>query len=330
LNKDLDLWKLAKECLETGIQVTLLQVLESSGSSPGRQGFRMVVCSDGRMAGSIGGGIMEHKLVELARHRMQEGETTCLVKTQIHKKEAPKNQSGMICSGEQTIAFRPLEMEDLKQVIQIISILSLRQRVRIYLSEDEFDLGYPYEGGGPRDIFVGLAEGEDTVFDYQENIGIEDTLYIIGGGHVGLAFSKLMAMLDFNLVLVDDRPGLNTVENNQWAHRKLTADYTDVASLIPAGPNTYIAIMTFGYRPDKVALTALLGREYAYLGLMGSESKIAHMWKEFREEGVSEEELARVHSPIGLPIHSRTPEEIAVSIAAQIIYIRNQPFGDAR
>ncbi len=300
----------------------LLQVLDSWGSSPGRQGFRMVVCADGRMAGSIGGGIMEHKLVELARHRLEEGNAKSFWKKQIHNKNAAKDQSGMICSGEQTMAFRMLEDLDLPQIDAILTSITQGRRIRIYLSNDEFDVG---DSTDTEQITYALAEGEDSVWDYWENLGLKDTLYIIGGGHVGLAFSKLMAMLDFNLVLIDDRPGLNTFEGNEWAHRKLTAEYSELRDLIPEGPNTYIAIMTFGYRPDKVALQSLLGREYAYLGLMGSEAKIAQMWKELREEGVSEAELARVHSPIGLPINSRTPEEIAVSIAAQIIQIRNRP-----
>ena len=286
----------------------------------------MMVAHDGRMAGSIGGGIMEHKLVELARHRMLNGEMAPLVKRQIHKKEAPKNQSGMICSGEQTVAFLTLKGEDMSPIATTISVLSERQEAVLYLTQRCIKVS-----AGKRNAdnyYLKLVSDEDWA--YEENLGCKDTLYIVGGGHVGLAFSRLMAMLDFNLVVLDDRPGLNTLEQNQWAHQQLTADYSELAQLIPPGPNTYIAIMTFGYRPDKVAMTALMGREYAYLGLMGSESKIEQMWKEFREEGVPEAELNKVHSPIGLPIHSRTPEEIAISIAAQIIEIRNRPFQDVR
>lgn len=278
------------------------------------------------MRGSIGGGVMEHKLVELARHKQQEGNTTSFVKKQIHSKEPAKDQSGMICSGEQTVAFLPVMKEDLAVIQTALQALENRQDAVIHLSDKGIQVAIDHRN--PENFNVDLLS--ETHWSYQENLGLKDTLYIIGGGHVGLAFSKLMAMLDFNIILIDDRLGLNTVEQNQWAQRKLTAEYIDLASLIPAGLNTFIAIMTFGYRPDKVALTALLGREYAYLGLMGSEAKIAQLWKELREEGVPEEELARIHSPIGLPIHSRTPEEIAVSIAAQIIQIRNSNFDDAR
>src|SRR5678810_889414 len=96
-------WRQISKCLAENIPVMLLYVLESKGSSPGRQGFFMAVNANGEMSGSVGGGIMEHKFVEMAKSKLNQSATEFSVHHQLHDKHAGKNQSGMICSGEQTI-----------------------------------------------------------------------------------------------------------------------------------------------------------------------------------------------------------------------------------
>jgi xanthine dehydrogenase accessory factor len=134
-----------------------------------------------------------------------------------------------------------------------------------------------------------------------------------------------MATLDFHLTVLDDRPELNTLQQNPYAHEKRVLEYEHLREQIPESPNQYVVIVTFGYRTDDIAVRQLLGRRFAYLGLMGSEAKIATLLEGLRTDGFSQAEISRLHTPIGLPIHSRTPEEIAISIAAEIIRVRNAP-----
>src|ERR1700732_4464706 len=101
--KGLSTWQLIDTSLRKHISVMRLYVLESIGSSPGRQGFFMVVNGEGAMEGSIGGGIMEHKFTEMARRSLSQGDTGWSLRRQIHDKDVARDQSGMICSGEQTI-----------------------------------------------------------------------------------------------------------------------------------------------------------------------------------------------------------------------------------
>src|SRR4051794_39568218 len=103
MNKQLTTWQLTLKSLQQRIPVMLLYVLESAGSSPGRQGFFMAVNAAGEMEGSIGGGIMEHKFTEMAREQLKESDAMLSLRKQVHDKSAARNQSGMICSGEQTI-----------------------------------------------------------------------------------------------------------------------------------------------------------------------------------------------------------------------------------
>ena len=120
----------------------LLYVLESKGSSPGRQGFFMAVNANGVMEGSVGGGIMEHKFVELAKEKLKNIEQETRnneqgsIRKQIHDKAAESNQSGMICSGEQTILLYPVQSKDVKTVESIISSLEECKTGTLILSPD--------------------------------------------------------------------------------------------------------------------------------------------------------------------------------------------------
>ena len=114
------------------------------------------------------------------------------------------------------------------------------------------------------------------------------------------------------------------MEQNNFVHeRVLVADYKTLHTLIPAGKNNYTVIMTFGYRTDDTALRALLDKELAYLGLLGSKNKINKMLNDLKAAGVALELINRIHAPVGIAIKSQTPEEIAVSIAAEIIKVKN-------
>src|SRR3954451_11504157 len=112
MKKQLAIWQLINESLQNDVPVMLLYVLESKGSSPGRQGFFMAVMAKGELLGSIGGGIMENKFVDMARENLKHDNQKLFVRQQIHDKRAVKNQSGMICSGEQTILIYRLRNED--------------------------------------------------------------------------------------------------------------------------------------------------------------------------------------------------------------------------
>ncbi len=337
--RDLPVWALAAACLRAGTPVALLAVLRSAGSSPGRQGFKMAVTTD-TVAGSIGGGIMEHKWVELARQRLREADPAPLLRPQIHRKEAPADRSGMMCSGEQDVLLWPLTPADLPAVAAIETSLQT-------LSGGSLAIGAatgiqfrppaaPAASGAPAaEAADGGADAETAIgsgnfyeyhpgpsWHYRERLGFRDQLTIVGGGHVSLALSNVAAALDFELTVLDDRPDLPTLEHNQAAHHRRIIGYEAVAAAVPPGPHRYVVVMTVGYRTDAVVLRQLLALPYRYLGVMGSVAKVAELRRGLREAGFSAAEIARLRGPIGLPIHSQTPEEIAISIAAELIQAR--------
>lgn len=317
--KNINTWKLIAKSLEQKVAVMLLYVLESSGSSPGRQGFFMCVNAKGEMDGSVGGGIMEHKFVEMAKEQLAVNSGQSAVKKQIHDKSVAKNQSGMICSGEQMILLYPVKQEDAVVVKNIIASLEQYKNGTLTLSPGKF----LFTDSVPLNDFEYSFQDEND-WIYKEKTGYKNQLFIIGGGHCALAFSRLMRSMDFYIRVYDDRKDLKTMLENDSAHEThFINDYTELDTLISSGTKYYVVIMTFGYRSDDIALRALLNKEFAYIGLLGSKKKIEKMFEDYRKEGISEQALQRIHTPIGLPIKSQTPEEIAISIAGQIIQVKN-------
>ena len=315
----INVWEFVFEKLFDGIKVMLLYVLESEGSSPGRQGFKMAFAADGTFYGTIGGGIMEHKFTENSKSLLRQNESKVLLQKQFHSKEHSANQSGMICSGSQLNVMIPLSKGDKKTIYNIYA----SNGKTIQISPGGILL-VPHEA-------TGLQYNSDEDWVYTEAVRRGPVINIIGGGHVSLALSELMAFLGFYVKVYDDRPGVNTLLENNFANEKIIIPaYDQLAQYINPGNNEYVVIMTVGYRSDKIALKQILKIPFYYLGLLGSDNKIELLFKELNEEGIATAELKNVFTPIGINIHSKTTHEIAVSIAAQIIQEKNKALPTGR
>lgn len=316
---DINFWHFILKHLNNSQPVILLCVLDSHGSSPGRQGFKMAVTSD-EIFGSIGGGIMEYKFVEMAREKLLSNSMNPLIRKQIHNKSAKMNQSGMICSGEQTIALFQLSIDHSNPIKKLINCIENNRYGLLKISNKDFSFS---ENDSESVNYFQMNSEED--WQYSETIGYKNHLYIIGGGHCALALSKIMSQMDFNIHLYDDRKDLNTfIQNTFVKEKKVISDYSVLKDLIPSGNNIFVVIMTFGYRTDDIALRSLIDKDFKYLGVLGSQSKMEKLFEEWRKDNLTEEKLNKLFAPIGVPINSQTPEEIAVSIAAEIISVKNK------
>lgn len=314
----MEVWKFILAKLTAEISIIVIYVLNSEGSSPGRQGFKIAVAADGEICGTIGGGIMEYKLVEKAKTKLQKSDSSVLLQNQFHDKEKIKDQSGMICSGSQLNAFFSLSVNNIKMVEDLIA----GKKKAIKLSPKGIEL--------TDETSFGLQYKSDTEWIYTEAIHRQPVIHIIGGGHVGLALSELMNYLGFYIKLYDDRQELNTITDNSFAHEKHLVDYDTINTYFNNTQNDFVVIMTVGYRTDKIVLKQLLKNKFYYLGLLGSEKKIETLLDEFDREGVPPQLLKLVHTPIGINIFSKTAKEIAVSIAAEIIMEKNKNLSTGR
>ncbi len=309
-------WQFIYTSLQNNIAVVLLFVLESKGSSPGRQGFFMAVNSKKEMEGSIGGGIMEHKLVALAKEHLKDGKEINSIKKQLHHKAAAANQSGMICSGEQTILLYSIKKEEQAAIEKI----SNNTASMLILSPK----GIVAEDQSAIDAFEYNFTNENDWL-YKEKITPKYQLHIIGGGHCALALSKLMSGMDFFITVYDTREKLSTLQKNNCAHKIiLLHDYADLKNIFKEEVNCYVIIMTLGYRTDAIAFEALLEKEFAYLKMLGSKQKLKTLYQEYIEKGINKNKMQCLLQPAGIAIHSQLPEEIAISIAAEIIAEKNK------
>lgn len=322
----LEIWHFIDRHLQLGYSVVLLVVAESSGSSPGRAGYKMAVTKTD-LCGSIGGGVMEVNLVEHARSllsKLRVGTKGFLVSQiieQVHQKNSP-HSSGMICSGRQTVLLSRLTDSDAGTISKIGEALANKQRHLLNISPSGVEV-QKSSGESTREA-VAFQKTSESEFMYIERLGHRYQLYIIGGGHCSLALSELMSKLDFSITIFDDRRDLNTIEKNRFADDvRIIDSYENIGDHIASGPDTFVVVMTLGYKFDEIVIRNLIDKKFRYLGVLGSKAKMAVLLRSLENEGVDPEKLSRIHTPIGLPINSHTPEEIAVSIAAEIISVKN-------
>jgi xanthine dehydrogenase accessory factor len=171
--------------------------------------------------------------------------------------------------------------------------------------------GDPMICGGEMEIFV-------------EPIGITETLIIVGAGHVGAAVAQLGKNLGFRIIVLDDRPEFVTVENFPIADERITGNLKSEIEKLEITPQTYIVLVTRLHTMDETLLGAIVDKPTAYIGMLGSKRRVLTVKESLKQKGVSETALDRVHAPIGLDIHAETPQEIAVSILAEIIQVKRQ------
>lgn len=145
------------------------------------------------------------------------------------------------------------------------------------------------------------------------------TVYVFGGGHVGKELVPLLSYLDFNVVLLDDRSEFADSERHPAAARTAVCDYSDISESVSIGKDDFAVIMTHGHLHDRDVLLQVCRINPAYIGCIGSRRKVSLTQEYLRENGISEEIIQSIHSPIGVDISSETPQEIAVSIAAELI-----------
>jgi len=300
-------WRFALDALEAGQRPVLVMVVEHSGSVPGVTGTFVVVTDHGQ-AGTIGGGAAEHALVERARAHTGPPELTEFVHTETG--------DGTLCNGVQHFAILPLTRDDRTPIGEIVGSLDDHEIGTLTVTP----LGLSFERGVVGALAFADEEGGWT---FTQPLGLLDNLTIVGGGHVALALSRVMATLPFRITVLDNRPGLQTMDDNPWAHRRVLVDYDRIADHVPEGFRSWVVVMTFGHQHDRQVVEHLLGHRVRYLGLMGSAAKIKKLFADMEADGADPAALARVRAPVGVSIRSHTPEEIAVSVAAEIVGIRN-------
>jgi xanthine dehydrogenase accessory factor len=186
---------------------------------------------------------------------------------------------------------------------------------------DSFTKTYNLKGeeeGGFGPICGGMASV------YVEVIRSRETILLCGGGHIASAIAHMASILDMNIIVVDERNEYASKERFPQAMNVVQAGPADPKLRELVTPSTYVVILTHSHEHDKDVLKNLISTDAAYVGMIGSKKKVTAILEALSAEGVSDEELGRVHSPIGLDIGAETPAEIAVSILSEIVHMRRK------
>ncbi len=324
-------------CLRQNEAVMLVTVVKSAGSTPRKRGARMIFTASGKQWGTIGGGKVEYLAGELASQLIQE-KSSRLENYSLTPKEA--SGLGMVCGGKVSLLFQYLDSND-------AAVRSILEQVKVAFAADqggwlfssltltEAPLSFFSEASGwlGTDLSAEMADREVKAWEsglhtigekdyYIEKLQQPGKLYVFGGGHVAQALVPVLAKLDFQVIVLDDRPEFLTEAVFPTAQQRLLVDFEDIAATVSLTEHDYAVVMTRGHMFDLMLHRQLLQTPAYYHGGMGSRHKIAVMVRELQEDGFTKDEIDRIHMPIGLKIKAESPAELAVSIAAELILAR--------
>lgn len=309
--------------------------MKSHGSTPRGAGAAMAVFTDESIVGTIGGGSVEDASIRAAM-QILEGGASGIREFDLTIKDAAS--LGMVCGGAMTVLLDRMSpcSADITVVKDILQHFAVRRRGVFATILDaktnviqrgmwplcsEFlpnvqELDIPKQ---PRGAFVRSFEG-GTLFG--EPLPIAEAVYFIGAGHVAQATAHLAAFTGFRVNVTDDREEFANVARYPDAHEVQVVKRFDDCLPASLGLSDYVVIMTRGHVHDRDVLAQALQTKAGYVGMIGSKKKRAAVYDSLLDSGFTLDDLKRVHCPIGLPIGADTPEEIAVSIMAELIEFR--------
>lgn len=320
-------WQKLKEHLEAGEAAFLCFVGENSDHSPGTRGARIFVRPDATTEGTIGGGVMEGELIARGVEVLESGaDFVPYFQTLFHRNKGPGKKSGLGCAGEQTNVYAlATPARDLAAVREIARRAAADEPGLVRIDA----AGISCVDGGVIDretppVRLSL-DGENWRFEAQ--LLNWKRAAIFGGGHCGLALSRVLNNLGYTVSVFDTRADVFTFTGNTHAHRRVVVDdFKDAGGQVRYPEMTHAIVMTKELPADVRALIGIIERPFPYIGVMGSPAKLAKIRRELISAGFDKSLFEKVRAPIGLPMTSNTPEEIAISIAGELLALRRELF----
>lgn len=303
------IWRHLADLVASHGAAALVSVHEVKGSAPREVGARMVVRPDGAYRGTIGGGQLEFRMLDIAREMLERKERSARIVDQ-----ALGPDLGQCCGGRVKILIETFERQDLSD---FKPLLTAEAEGGAFQVECRFD-----QGRVRREL--SSAVGDDTWTEWRETHGEALTpVLLFGAGHVGRALVLALAPLPFSIRWFDDREG--AFPSHIPANATAIALRDPEAEITSADPHSLILVMTHDHPLDMAITAAALRRDFPYVGLIGSATKRARFEKRFRELGFSEERIGSLVCPIGLPgIAGKEPAIVAASVVAQLLQVRER------
>lgn len=339
----------ACELLDRRRPFVLATIVERSGSAPRTSGSRMIVDADGAAFGTIGGGLLEGRVMEKSRRVLQE-RRSAFMDFDLNFSDAA--DSGMICGGHVKVLLALVEFTAENQAafarwhqasakgeagVFVGVVVSGRRAVeRVDHCLVAPDGAITGDCPLPPDVLVEIADrarsgsalrmlSRDDALVVIEPCRKPAKLYLFGAGHVAQPTAHLAALVGFRVTVLDDRSEFANVERFPEADAvRVLDDFEHGVDGLGIDTDAYAVIVTRGHLYDRAVLGQVLKTDAAYIGMIGSRRKIDAIYRTLSKEGFTAADFQRVHAPVGLEIQAETPEEIAVSIVAELIQKRAQ------
>jgi len=338
----------AKRLAEAGQPFALCTVVDTLGSTPQKPGAMLLVRADGAGVGTLGGGCIEADVWAAATSVLSNGGGPSVSDFVLNDDLAA--ESGMVCGGAMTVLVDPVRqpaplLQPVREVLHAyaggrgVAVATIigpdgaeGLGARMYIREDGSTLGSLGHAElskaavkRARDLLV--HGGTDMVETPDARVFLQGFvspphLVLCGAGHIAHATAPLAKALGFLITVIDDRPLFANRERFPMADTILVEPVDKGLRQVRVTPNTFIVIATRGHKLDDVATLEAARSPAGYVGLVGSVRKSLLIFEELLAEGVPYERVAQVHAPVGLDIGARTPEEIALSIMAEITQVR--------
>ncbi len=326
-------------------------VVRASGSTPQKAGAKALFERAGEIHGTLGGGCLEAEARRRALDALDSGKPMAF---DLSLNDDYGWDDGLICGGSVRVLIEPRPERHRGVFAAAADAASRGGRGTILLqvhvdghvaahwveeSEIESYCSYPgpaalraaLQSAGPAWCEEKNVDGETIAEVYIEPVEPAPVLLIAGGGHVGQAVARLGAWLGFAVTVIDDRAQFADATRYPDGVQTICGDIPKEIAAFPIHASTFIVIATRGHRHDGVALKACIHSQAPYIGMIGSKRKAHIVRKGLIDDGIAKaEDFDRVSSPIGLDIGARTVEEIAVSIASQLVAARRKHAGAAR
>jgi xanthine dehydrogenase accessory factor len=327
--------------LEDGGPLILASIVSQQGSAPRHTGARMVISADGTLYGTIGGGLLEIKTVREAKSLLAERRSRLMYFNFDSNDVAGPD---MICGGKATVMLEYLDAEgagffrtlrdSLKKGERCVYVtlfqnndIDLKEACHCLVFQDgSFVEQHPLtpedreqvkqKAMGARSFkTVSVADRQALI----EPMGKAKTVYLFGAGHVAVPTSHVAALTGFNVTVVDDRAEFASAERFPDATVRVVEHFSHALDGLDIDTDSFLVIVTRSHLFDHVVLEAALHTKAGYIGMIASRRKRDALYRALLDKGFQQADLDRVHSPIGLEIGAETPEEIAVSIVAEMI-----------
>lgn len=351
-----DLYSQINREFSQGRELVLATIVRQIGSAPRTIGTHCLIRSDGGFSGTIGGGKLEAEVLQAAPRVFSRRKNTMLFFRLLGEDVA---ETEMLCGGEVDVYLELLTPRNPvhRQLFKVFLEQTLQSHKILMVTG--FDLESDADRGESKFIYYGAKEGEfspdpppdwvrplwdrlpgflDTLYPVvlvgngpagETNLFLEPwtppaTLFLFGAGHISRPLCGLAKLVGFRVVVIDDRDEFPTKARFPEADELMVRSFDLDLNDLPLGSGAYIVIITRGHLHDHQIIRQVLRKPVRYIGMIGSRRKTDLICKALRREGFSEVLIQTIHAPIGLAINAQTPEEIAVSIVAELIQVRGQ------